>query len=125
LAGHELLPVDKLAEAKSALEIGGIKLVFVGARFDESRMFELLEFMRQDVEHQKIPIVAGIVVPTTMSAETIAGLGHATKLLGASVFVNLNDFPDDDANNMRLRLLVDALIIPVDIIPKLQHSVGA
>jgi len=60
-----------------------------------------------------------------MSAETIAGLGHTTKLLGASVFVNLNDFPDDDASNMRLRLLVDALIIPAEVIPKVQDILGA
>jgi hypothetical protein len=99
-------------------------LIFVGARFDESRMFELLGFIRQDVEHRKIPIVAGIIVPTKMSEATIKGLGHASKVYGASVFVNLNDFPDDDVGNPRVRLIIDALIIPPEIIPKVQEILG-
>ena len=55
-----------------------------------------------------------------MAAATISGLTYMTKLLGASLFLNLNDFPDDDAGNKRLRLIVDALIVPVEIIPKWQ-----
>ena len=42
-----------------------IKLIFVGVRFDESRMFDLLEYIRQDVEHKKIPIVAAAALCKT------------------------------------------------------------
>src|SRR5205085_6210831 len=94
LAGHELLIVHNIEAAKAILGNEDVGLIFIGARFDESRMFELLEFIRRDVEHRKIPIVAGIIVPTKMSDETIKGLGHASKVYGASLFVNLNDFPD-------------------------------
>jgi hypothetical protein len=40
------------------------------------------------------------------------------------VFVNLNDFPDDDVGNQRVRLIVDALIIPPEVIPKVQEILG-
>jgi hypothetical protein len=87
-------------------------LILVGARFDESRMFELLEYLRGDAKHKNIPIIAGIVGPTRLSEFAIAGLSHAVKIFGVSVFVNLNDFPDDDTGNGRLRVIVDALILP-------------
>ena len=124
LAGHELLIVHNIEAAKAILGNEDVGLIFIGARFDESRMFELLEFIRRDVEHRKIPIVAGIIVPTKMSDETIKGLGHASKVYGASVFVNLNDFPDDDVGNQRVRLIVDTLIAPPELIPKAQEILG-
>jgi hypothetical protein len=124
LAGHELLIAHNIDAAKAILGNEEVGLVFVGARFDESRMFELLEFIRQHVEHRKIPIVAGIIIPTTMSDDTIKGLGHASKIYGASVFVNLNDFPDDDVGNQRVRLIVDAVIAPPEVIPKVQDILG-
>lgn len=114
--------VHDLAHARSALEQGGIGLIFVGARFDESRMFDLLEYIRQDVEHQKIPIVAAIVGASTLSAISVAGLAHSVKIYGASVFINLNDFSDDDIENARLRIVVDALILPADKVSEIQRA---
>jgi hypothetical protein len=117
LTGHELLFVSDLAAAKAALESERIELIFVGARFDESRMFDLLDYIRKDAQHKKIPIVAAIVGPTSMTAETVSGLAHTTKIFGASVFVNLNDFSDDETENTRIRIIVDAIILPADIVP--------
>jgi PleD family two-component response regulator len=67
LTGHELLFVRDLSAAKAALESDRVALIFVGARFDESRMFDLLDYIRRDVQHKKIPIVAGIIGATTMT----------------------------------------------------------
>lgn len=128
LTGHELFFVNDLAAAKSALDNHAIKLIFIGARFDESRMFDLLEYIRRDAEHKKIPIVAAVVAKTSFSSETIRGLAHTTKIFGASVFINLNDFANNDAENMRIRLIVDALLLPAQIVPviaeKLSPMVG-
>jgi len=116
LSGHDLLFVKDLADAKAALD-PTIKLVFVGARFDESRMFDLLDYIRKDAEHRKIPIVAAIIAPTSMTDETVRGLAHTTKIFGASVFVNLNDFADDEIGNTRIRIIVDALLLPPELVP--------
>jgi hypothetical protein len=117
LSGHDLVFVRDLEKAKTALAGDDIKLIFVGARFDDSRMFDLLDYIRKDVEHRKIPIVAAIVAKTLLTSETAAGLAHSTKIFGASVFVNLNDFSDNDTENSRIRLIVDALLLPPDAVP--------
>jgi hypothetical protein len=117
LAGHELHFVRGIHAAEDALKRDDIRLVVVGARFDESRMFDLLDYIRKNAVHKKIPIVAAIIGVTHMSRATVAGLDYATKIFGASVFVNLNDFADDETENTRLRIMVDALLLPAHIIP--------
>jgi hypothetical protein len=117
LTGHDLLIVKDLAAGKAALE-QAIKLIFVGARFDESRMFDFLDYIRKDVEHRKIPIVAAVVAVMHMSRETVRGLDYATKIFGATVFANLNDFPDDEIGNKRIRLIVEALLLPPQVVPE-------
>ena len=122
LTGHELLFVNDLAAAKRAFEDDRLQLIFVGARFDESRMFDLLDYIRKDARHKRIPIVAAVVAPTNMSLETVRGLEHTTKIFGASVFVNLNDFSDDKTENTRIRIIVDALLLPPEVVPEVAKS---
>ena len=119
-----LLFAETLQAAEDALEKDRIALIVVGARFDESRMFDLLDYLRKHAEHKKIPIVAAVIGLTTMSRETLQGLAHATKIFGASVFVNLNDFADDETENARLRLVMHALILPPSLIPVVAAKVG-
>jgi hypothetical protein len=122
LSGHDLLFVSHLGDAQAALEQHDIELIFVGARFDESRMFDLLEYIRAHAELKKIPIMAAMIAPTKMSKETVAGLAHATKIFGASVFINLNDFSDDETQNARIRIIVDALLLPANVIPEVAKN---
>jgi hypothetical protein len=122
LKGHELRIVRHIPDATRALEEEAIELIFVGARFDESRMFDLLGYIQADAKHRRIPVVAAIIAPTRMTEETVTGLAHATKVFGASMFINLNDFDDEETQNARLRIVVDALIAPAEAIPAaLQH----
>jgi hypothetical protein len=119
LVGHDLRIVARLAEARDTLKRDGFGLVFVGARFDDSRMFDLIELIRKNVVKKKIPIVVAIVTPTHLSKDSIAGLSHSVKLFGATLFVNLNDFPDDAVGNARVRLIVDTVILPPEAVQKL------
>jgi hypothetical protein len=59
-----------------------------------------------------------------MSAETVSGLAHTTKIFGASVFINLNDFADEETENTRLRLIVDALLLPPSVVPTAAQQLG-
>ena len=119
LAGHDLLVVNDLTHAKKAVECGGLSLVFVGARFDDSRMFDLIELVRNELEQKKIPIVAAIITPTTLGKEAVAGLSHAVKIFGASLFINLNDFPDNVVGNARARVIVDTMILPPEAVTRI------
>lgn len=118
LKGHDLVIVQTMKAAKAALDGDGIDLIFVGARFDQSRMFDFLDFLRKHAKHRRIPIAAAIVIPTKMSAETVKGLGHTTKIYGASLFVNLNDFPDEPVSNQRVRLIIEMLGAPPEAVIK-------
>lgn len=124
LTRHDLLFVNDLGAAKRALEHGGVQLIFVGAHFDESRMFDLLDYIQKDAKHKKIPIVAAIVAALSLSQETVRGLSYATKIFGASVFVNLNDFADDGTENARIRIIVDALLLPPNVVPDVAQNVS-
>jgi hypothetical protein len=119
LQGHQVTIVQTIKAATAALMTDGFELIFVGARFDESRMFDFLEFLREHVNYRRIPIAAAVVVPTKMTAEALKGMSHAVKIYGASLFVNLNDFPDDPASNNRVRLILETLCAPAEAVIKI------
>lgn len=121
LTGHALRFVQDLQAATAAVD-DTIQLIFVGAHFDESRMFDLLDYIRKHAEHRRIPIVAAIVAKKRMSAETVRGLAYATKIFGATVFVNLNDFEDDEIENSRVRIIVEALLLPPEVVPNVAEQ---
>lgn len=119
LAGYTLQVVSTVDDARAALRQRNLDLVFVGARFDDSRMFDLIDVVRNELAEKKIPIVAAIIAPTKLGAQAIQGLGHSVKVFGASLFVNLNDFPDDAVGNARMRVIVDACIAPPEVVKEL------
>jgi hypothetical protein len=116
LQGHELVIVQTIEAAEAQLDTDGFELIFVGARFDESRMFDFLDFLRNHVEHRRIPIAAAVVIPTKMTPESLKGMSHAVKIYGASLFMNLNDFPDEPVSNNRVRLILETLCAPPDAV---------
>ena len=122
LKGHKLAIVQTMGAAESALDAGGIDLIFVGARFDESRMFDFLDFLRGHAEHHRIPIAAAVIIPTKMTPEALKGMSHAVKIYGASLFVNLNDFPDEPVANNRVRLILETLCAPSEAVIQVAKS---
>lgn len=122
LKGHDLVIVQTLKAAREALDADGIDLIFVGARFDQSRMFDFLDYLRKHVQHRRIPIAAAILIPTKMSQGTIKGVAHTSKIYGASLFVNLNDFPDEAVENHRVRLIIETLGAPREAIATVAGS---
>ena len=110
LGGHDLREVKTVDEAKASLVAEKVDFVFLGARFDESRMFEFLEYLRRHEQHRNIPVAACILAPTTMTQTTIEGLADTAKLYGAREFINLNDFADEPAENRRVRLLIETVL---------------
>jgi hypothetical protein len=118
LDGHKLTIVQTIEAAKKALDGEALDLIFVGARFDESRMFDFLEFLREHAEHRSIPIAAAVLIPTKMTPDALKGMSHAVKIYGASLFVNLNDFPDEPVANNRVRLILETLCAPSEAVTR-------
>ena len=64
LAVHELTFARTLAEARAAVRAQTFDLLVVGARFDDSRMFDLLREVRADARHQDLRIVCVVASGT-------------------------------------------------------------
>jgi DNA-binding response OmpR family regulator len=107
LAGHELVLVRSLSEARSALRAGRFDLVLVGVHFDESRMFDL---MRDVTEGTQVVCVRSQQFQS--HAITLEGLEIAAKALGCALFLDLTWYADDETGNSAVRKLIDALLSP-------------
>jgi DNA-binding response OmpR family regulator len=101
-AGSQLAFVRTLGEAHQALESGPCDLVAIGVYFDDSRMFELLRYIRADDEHAEVPVVCVRGRPgfTAVSGRT---LEMTCKALAADTFIDLLHFADEAGGNAALR----------------------
>jgi hypothetical protein len=108
LAGHELVVVRNLQEARAALAQDGISLVLVGVHFDDSRMFDLL----RGLQDSSIPVACMRSHRFASPAISLEGLKIATSALGCKLFVDLTEYPDDAQGNAAVRRLLESLIRP-------------
>lgn len=106
LAGHELVFVRNLQEARRALALDGIALVLIGVHFDDSRMFDLL----RGLQDSSIPVVCMRSHRFASPAISIEGLKIAAGALGCKLFVDLTDYPDDPDGNAAVRKLVESVL---------------
>ena len=57
LPGHDLSFVRTMYDAVRVLRHDGFQLVVIGLEFDESRMLELLQYVRGLPHYQDVPVV--------------------------------------------------------------------
>lgn len=112
LDGHDLKFVQTSDEAKSVLAADRFGLVVLSVHFDESQMFSLLGDIRAHAVYRKVPILC-VLGPggRTLSPLAIEGIDHAVKAMTANGFLNLENFPDDETGNGRIRRIADYLIL--------------
>lgn len=56
LPGYDLRFVGTLAEAQSAFKTDGFSLILIGIYFEQSKMFELLKYVRSDIRYTEVPV---------------------------------------------------------------------
>jgi DNA-binding response OmpR family regulator len=110
LAGYELEFVRTLDAARRALQDDGFALVLIGVHFDDSRMFDLLRYMRANPEKPGRCVVCMRSQRFASTAITIEGLEIAAKTLGCALFLDLTWYAEDANGNQAVRSLLDALI---------------
>ena len=112
LSGHDVSQVDTCNEARSLLESQEFGLVILGVHFDESQMFSLLGDIRAHAAYRKVPILCVLGQKgRVLSDVAVEGLDHAVKAMTANGFLNLENIPDDDGGNGRIRRIIDYLIL--------------
>jgi hypothetical protein len=111
LSGHELSFARTLTEAQTALDRDGFDLVMVGVHFDESKMFELLQYVKADARYTQVPLVCfrGVAANDAKTELVEGSVEAACKAVNASFF-DLTAFTDDNRGNSAVRKIIHDLL---------------
>jgi len=91
LPGRDLVFVRTLGDAIRALRADGFKLVIIGMHFDESRMFELLQYVKALPEYREVPVICVQCMEVALADAVLKNMDDAVKALGGTAFVDLRD----------------------------------
>ena len=91
LPGHECVFVESMAQAVAALRHDGFSLIVIGVHFDESRMFELLTYVRALPVYKEAAVVCVQGLELIMPEGVMRTVDMAVKALGGTAFVDLRD----------------------------------
>lgn len=89
LPGHELQFVRTMHQAVRALRHDGYQLVVIGLDFDESRMLELLQYVRTLSHYRDVPVVCVHAEYLNLSFAAMKNIEVAVKALGGLAFLDL------------------------------------
>jgi hypothetical protein len=89
-ANFLLVPCMSLASAKASV-YDKIDLIVCGMHFDDSRMFDLLRFVKADPEIRTIPFLCVKAVEGSLDATFYQSVKIATQALGADGFFDLSE----------------------------------
>ena len=95
LPGHDLVFVRTMHEAVSALRNDGFSLIVIGIHFDDSRMFDLLTYVRSLAIYKDAAVVCVQGVDMVMPDSVTHTVDMAIKALGGTAFVDLRDEAHD------------------------------
>jgi hypothetical protein len=91
LPGQELFFVRTLREAIAALRHDGFQLLVIELSFDESRMFELLQYVRALPRYRDVPVVCVYGDHLNLTETVIRNIDVAVKALGGRAFLDLRE----------------------------------
>src|SRR5207237_9132569 len=89
LPGHDLTFVRTMYDAISALRHDGFQLIVIGLEFDESRMLELLQYVRGLPRYKDSPVVCVHAENMNLSEAVMKDVDIAVTALGGIGFLNL------------------------------------
>jgi DNA-binding NtrC family response regulator len=89
LPDHDLHFVRTMHQAITALRHDGFQLVVIGMEFDESRMLELLQYIRTLPHYKEVPVVCVHADYLNLSETVIRNIDVAVKALGGIAFLDL------------------------------------
>lgn len=83
---------DSLKQAKLVLFTARFDLVLCGVNFDDSRMFDLLKFIKKHPYLRQIPFMCIKVFEGVLHEESFEGARKAAALLDAESFIDLSSW---------------------------------
>lgn len=104
----DLIFCNSLDHARTLLP-GSVNVIACTVRFDGSRMFDLLRYVRSNPATRSIPFVGLRVLQGALPIHEVAAATTAARLLGANEFVDfcswMNDLGDEAASE-KLRVTI-------------------
>ena len=97
LADYDLAFVHTIDEAKAVLAVRTFDLITISVHFDESRMFDLLRYVRWQERHRATPVVCVQTADFTRHAIAAEGVEIAVKALGGTAYLDLKSIGNDEA----------------------------
>jgi CheY-like chemotaxis protein len=91
LPGQNLTFVRTMREAISALRRDGFGLILIGLHFDESRMIELLSYVRGLDKYRDAPVICVQGIEVNLPESVLKSIDVAVKALGGTAFLDLRD----------------------------------
>lgn len=91
LPEHDLHFVRTLGQAMRELRVDGYQLIVIGMHFDDSRMFELLRYVRALPQRKDVPVICVQCQEVMLSDAVLKNMEDAVKALGGDAFIDLRD----------------------------------
>jgi CheY-like chemotaxis protein len=91
LPDQDLTFVRTMREAISALRRDGFGLILIGLHFDESRMIELLSYVRGLEKYRDAPVICVQGIELNLPDSVLTSIDVAVKALGGTTFLDLRD----------------------------------
>jgi CheY-like chemotaxis protein len=89
LSGYEVTSVRTFDEAQRALKQTPFRLVVIDLQFEQSRMLELLEYLKSLAGYQDVPVVCLQGTDRRVSDALRQNMNHAVRALGGRAFFDL------------------------------------
>lgn len=110
LSRSELRFVDTEEELLRELAEGRCDMLIVGAHFQESSAIAAMEHVFAREETVPVVCIRGKPFDLPLGKPALDALGMASRALGARNFIDLLEYPDDEAGNARVRAMLERLI---------------
>jgi hypothetical protein len=104
----ELCFADTAEELLRELDKGACAMLILGSHFDESTTVAALQRVRSRGE--TLPVVCVRGRPSRLGQCSLHALRMAVGELGAGNFIDLLEYPDDEAGNARVRAMLERLL---------------
>lgn len=106
----ELRFVDTSAQLARELDAGPCDMLIVGAHFDESTAIGAIERVLARDEMFSVVCIRGRPFASALGGPSLEALRVASRALGAQNFIDLLEYPDDEAGNARIRAMLERLL---------------
>ena len=112
LAGHDVVFARTLGEAQRTLAQQQFDLVLIGVHFDDSRMFDLLRYLRAGGHHAAAGGLRAQPSLRFRGGDLARGPGDRRPRAGLQPVPRPHQYPDDAQGNGEVRKLLEALLTP-------------